>query len=178
MIKIRPYQLLSIPDAFSDEVKFFMPPPDGTGGLRTLESMLLIKLLRVVSPEFIFEFGTYKGDTTRLLLENLPESGRDPNRERIYTLDLPDVKDVMFQGSDRILAEQAVGFKRKYQTSTRRDLVKQILQDSMTFTPEQYLHKYQYIFIDGNHEVSYAKHDTDNAVQMLASAPSCIIWHD
>jgi hypothetical protein len=179
MIHIRPYQLLSITDNFDDEIKFFMPPPDGSGGLRTLESMLLIKLLRIVVPKFIFEFGTYRGETTRLLLENLPDSECDVESERIYTLDLPDIDNVVFQGSDKIIAEKALGFSRKYLTSTKSNLVKQIFQDSMKFEPEDFLHnKFQYIFIDANHEVSYVKKDTENATKMLADAPSCIIWHD
>jgi hypothetical protein len=179
MNHIRPYQLLHITDNFDDEIRFFMPPLDGSGGLRTLESVLLIKLLRIVVPEFIFEFGTYRGETTRLLLENLPESKCDVKGERIYTLDLPDINNVVFQGSDKIIAEKALGFNRKYLASAKYNLVKQIFQDSMKFEPEDYLlNMFQYIFIDANHEISYVRKDTENAMKMLANAPSCIIWHD
>jgi predicted O-methyltransferase YrrM len=173
---IRPGQLLSIPDNFGEEIKFFMPPAQGAGSLTTLESVILLKLLRCVNPSFVFEFGTYKGYTTRLLLENLPE--RNVDADRIYTLDLPEIDNVVFQGDDRTLAAEALGFQRKYLTSQKKNLVKQIFQDSMTLDPQQYLKKFQYIFIDANHEASYARKDTENALKMLSDSPACIIWHD
>ncbi|WP_323121802.1 class I SAM-dependent methyltransferase [Burkholderia alba] len=176
MIHIRPTQLLSIPDRFEEEIKFFMPPAEGAGSLTTLESVALLKLMRCVEPDFLFEFGTYKGYTTRLLLENLPDL--DLGTERILTLDLPALDDVVFQGDDKRLALDALGFQRKYLKSERRHLVKQLLQDSMALDPQPYLKRFQYIFIDANHELSYVRRDTEHALQMLADAPACVIWHD
>jgi Methyltransferase domain len=176
MEHIRPYQLLTLPDPFGEEVKFFMPQPQGLGSVSTIESILLLKLMRLVNPTYIFEFGTYKGLTTRLLLENLPENG--VVTERIYTLDLPDLEDVRFQGTDKVLASEALGFSRKYLSSSRKRLVKQIFQDSMTLDPAPYLSKFQFIFVDANHELNYVRRDTENAFKMLSGLPSCIIWHD
>lgn len=180
MINIRPHQVLSIVDNFQEEIKFFMPPADGTGGLRTLESVLLVKLLRLVNPQFIFEFGTYKGETTRLLLENIPEVSVLPNysKERVYTLDLPSIDNIEFEGLDRVVAKNSIGFKRKYLASTKKHLVKQILKDSIKLDIENYRKKFQYIFIDANHSLSYVKKDTENSIEMLSGEPSCIIWHD
>lgn len=178
---IRPYQLLSIPDGYEqqEEIKFFMPPAQGAGSLSTLESVVLVKLLRCVEPECIFEFGTYKGYTTRLLLENLTgNSDGDDGVPRIFTLDLPLIDDVTFQGDDKTLALEALDFERKYLKSARKALVKQLLQDSMCLDASQYAKKFQYIFVDANHELSYVKKDTENAFEMLADAPACIIWHD
>lgn len=175
---IRPYQLLGIEDGFEDqeEIKFFMPPAQGAGSLSTLESVVLIKLLRCVKPDYLFEFGTYKGYTTRLLLENLPAS--EAGGERIYTLDLPELDDITFQGTDKALAQEALGFVRKYVACERADLVKQVLQDSMTLDAQLYAQQFQYIFVDANHELSYVCKDTENAFKMLAEGPACIIWHD
>lgn len=176
LIHIRPYQVLSIPDNFGEEIKFFMPPPTGTGSLKAIESIMLLKLMRCVNPSYIFEFGTFKGYTTRLLLENLPDS--NVRSERIYTLDLPSLDNVIFQGVDRELATEGLNFPRKYSASSKKNLVKQILQDSMNFDPQHYSKKFQFIFIDGNHEINYVKRDTENSQKMLADAPSCIVWHD
>jgi hypothetical protein len=176
LTRVRPYQVLSIPDEFGEEIKFFMPPPSGAGSLKTIESIMLLKLMRSVNPSYIFEFGTFKGYTTRLLLENLPDS--NVRSERIYTLDLPSLHDVIFQGGDKEHAIAGLNFPKKYLTSPRKNLVKQILQDSMTFDPRPYLKKFQYIFIDANHEVNYVKRDTENSFKMLADPPSCIVWHD
>lgn len=176
LVHIRPYQLLSIADGLSDEINFFMPSVEAAGSLTVLESIMLLKLMRCVSPSYVFEFGTFKGYTTRLLLENLPD--RDLGTERIYTLDLPDLEDIVFQGTDKELATESLTFHRKYLTSPRKGLVRQILQDSMTLDPQQYQQKFQFIFIDANHEVNYARRDTENSLAMLATAPSCIVWHD
>jgi predicted O-methyltransferase YrrM len=175
-IHIRPYQLLRIEDSFPDEIKFFMPQAQGQGSTSTLESVLLIKLMRVVDASYIFEFGTYKGLTTRLLLENLPE--KNIATERIFTLDLPDIENVNFQGSDMEIAKEALNFRRKYLGSKNRHQVKQIFQDCLTFDAAAYLKKFQLIFVDGNHALEYVKSDTENAFRMLGDAPSCIAWHD
>jgi hypothetical protein len=173
---IRPYQVLRIEDGFDEEIKFFMPPSQGAGSLYSIESIILIKLMRIVNASYIFEFGTYKGLTTRLLLENLPE--KDIKEERIYTLDLPSLEGVAFQGDDDKVAAEALGFQRKYLISSKKHMVKQLLQDCLTLDANEYLKKFQMIFVDGNHEVSYAKCDTENAFLMLSDQPSCIAWHD
>jgi len=174
---IRPYQVLRIADRFSEEVRFFMPQPQGRGSTSTLESILLIKLMRIVDADYVFEFGTYKGLTTRLLLENLPDKSNIFD-ERIYTLDLPSLDGIEFQGNDMRVAEEAIGFERKYLKSKNKHLVSQLLQDCLTLDEQKYKGKFQLIFIDGNHEVSYAKSDTEKAFVMLSSAPSCLVWHD
>lgn len=176
VINIRPNQVLRINDRFSEDINFFMPPADGRGATSTLESVILIKLMRIVDASYIFEFGTYKGLTTRLLLENLPD--KKCNDERIFTLDLPDIDGVNFQGTDVDLAKISIKAQRKYLTSNKKHLVKQLLIDCLELNELEYLKKFQLIFIDGNHEVSYVKSDTEKSFKMIADSPSCIAWHD
>jgi len=57
---------LRIEDSCGERVNFFMPQAQGRGFVSTIESILLIKLMRIVDAQYIFEFGTYKGLTTRL----------------------------------------------------------------------------------------------------------------
>ena len=128
---IRPYQVLRISDSFDEEIKFFMPQPQGSGSPSTIESILLIKLMRIVDANYLFEFGTYKGLTTRLLLENLPD--KNISDERIYTLDLPNIEGVEFQGTDVKVASEAIGFNRKYNNSKNKNLIKELFQDCLTF---------------------------------------------
>jgi hypothetical protein len=173
---IRPYRVFSIEDGRDEEVKFFMPPADGAGSLTAFESVVLLKLVRVVNPDYLFEFGTFDGRTTRLILEDLPENGNvEP---RIYTLDLPDTDGVHFQGDDKILAEKALLSTRKYNRSEKKSAVKQLLQDSMSLDPTLYEKKFDFIFIDANHEYEYVKKDTENALQMIGGETNCIVWHD
>src|ERR1700743_895059 len=103
MHHIRPRHVLSIPDGLDDEIRFFMPSYFMGGGMTVLESILLLKLMRSVKPSRVFEFGTYEGETTRLLLANLPPD--KAAAERIYTLDLPETENVVFQGGDDVLAK-------------------------------------------------------------------------
>ena len=174
---VRPYQVLGVPDEFPEEIRFFMPPAQGSGSLLSIESLLLIKLMRVTKPKYLFEFGTYKGLTTRLLLANLPPAN-GVKSERIFTLDLPALENVHFQGTDVDLAREALGFERKYLGETNKGLVKQILHDSMTFDASPYREKFQFVFIDGNHEVNYVRKDTENSFKMFSEDKGCVIWHD
>ena len=177
LVHIKPSLVFGMEDRFSEEIVFFMPPARGAGALRTLESAILLKLIRIVDADYIFEFGTFKGLTTRLILANLPDK-EGVEGERIYTLDLPDIQGVDFQGLDMELAIEAVHFERKYLGHPNKHLVKQLLQNSMSLDGDLYPNKFQFIFVDANHEVSYVKKDTENAFKMLAKAPSCIAWHD
>ncbi|KFF72889.1 hypothetical protein IW01_01590 [Pectobacterium brasiliense] len=177
MNHIRPYQVLSIEDDYDEAFNFFMPPPSPNGVTSVFESILILKLMRCIDPLRIFEFGTFKGLTTRLLLENLKPVNNV--EKRIYTLDLPDIGDITFQGNDKRVAVEAIGYERKYLSSARSAWVEQILIDSKDLDASCYEDKFQFIFIDANHELSYAKKDTENAFRMLAKdVPACIIWHD
>ncbi|WP_455914724.1 class I SAM-dependent methyltransferase [Pseudomonas syringae] len=176
LMHIRPYRVLSIEDGREEEVKFFMPPADGAGSLTAFESVMLLKLVRAIKPDFVFEFGTFDGRTTRLVLEDLPDNG--DSEPRIYTLDLPDTDGIVFQGDDKLLAEKAVLSSRKYNQSPKKAMVRQILQDSMTFDPSPYAGKFDFIFVDANHEYEYVKRDTENSLKMLGGDSSCIVWHD
>ncbi len=176
MNHIRPRHVLSMPDEFGDEIRFFMPSYFLAGGMTVLESLLLLKLMRCVKPSRIFEFGTYEGETTRLLLANLPPE--EGGSERIYTLDLATAENVAFEKSDEPLARRSLSVQRKYAQLPTANLVKQILQDSLTLDPGPYRGMFQFIFIDANHKLEYVRKDTENAFAMIGGSPQCIVWHD
>lgn len=170
MNHVRPHQILGMADSYDEEIRYFMPPHEG-GSLSAIESVLLLKLARRVDPAFIFEFGTYRGDTTRLLLENLRDS-------RIYTLDIPNLTDIVFEGGDLDIAERSLLIEKRYNKSSRRHWVRQIYQDSLYFNEELFPWKFQFVFIDGNHKLKYVQSDTQKAFNMISSECSCIAWHD
>jgi hypothetical protein len=157
--------------------------PDGyaLGKINTLESILLIKIMRIVKASYIFEFGTFKGNTTRLLLENLPPPP-PANRsieKRVFTLDLPNIKNIYFQGSDKKIAQISVRNKKlEYYKCSQKNLVEQILINSEEFNENKYLKKFQFIFIDANHAEKFVASDTEKSFKMISSKPSAIIWHD
>jgi len=100
------------------------------------------------------------------------------NSERVYTLDLDQVEGVDFQGTDIHLAKEALNYQRKYLLSANKHLVKQILLNSLDLDESQYYKKFQFIFIDANHEVNYVKSDTEKSFKMISESPACIVWHD
>lgn len=47
----------------------------------------------------------------------------------------------------------------------------------MEFSAAGYEKKFDMIFVDANHKVEYARHDTENAFKMVRDG-GCIAWHD
>jgi predicted O-methyltransferase YrrM len=156
------------------ERKFFMQLPNSKTGLSTLETCILMALFKAIKPQRIFEFGTYLGETTLTWAYNL-----EGNDSKIYTLDLPAVEGVEFQGRDEWCAGIATNSRKYFEGKDEADGIIQILKDSLYFEPEELSNSIQYIFIDGNHMEKYATKDTENAMTMLdKTVPSCVIWHD
>jgi hypothetical protein len=120
MIEIKPKNILKIKDRLGEKINFFMPNGIAISGITTLESVLLIKIMRIVKAKYLLEFGTFKGDTTRLLLENLPPLSSPLKKKgeikRIFTIDLPNLKGVEFMGNDKKLAKISLGYKKKIST--------------------------------------------------------------
>jgi hypothetical protein len=157
-----------------DERDFAGQLPRGTGvdgGVTVLEGCLLVAVLKAIQPASVFEFGTYLGDTTRLLARNLGEPGV------VYTLDLDSTTGVELEGSDATLASRSVTAERSFERSGAE--VIQLLGDSYVFDPTPHAGRIGLVFVDGNHALKYVERDTANALRMTAKhGPSAIVWHD
>jgi predicted O-methyltransferase YrrM len=194
MITIRPFEIFQIGDDFSDPAVIQVPSSRRGGSITSLESLMLVKLMRIVSACKVFEFGTYKGQTTRLLADNIPKKRSCETKKRVYTLDLETLAGVEFtqkqkkgigdkeaelgEVEEEFLANEAIHWEREYLKSQNHHLVEQLLQNSLDLNEDKYLNLFQMIFIDGNHQIEYAKSDTEKSLKMLAEAPSVIVWHD
>jgi len=179
MINIKAKNILKIKDPYDEKINFFMPDGYALGKISTLESILLIKIMRIVKASYIFEFGTFKGNTTRLLLENLPPPANRSIEKRVFTLDFPNMKNIDFKGEDKKIAKISVRNKKiEYYKCSRKNLVEQILINSKEFNENKYLKKFQFIFIDANHKEEFVRSDTEKSFKMISSKPSAIIWHD
>ncbi|HEV3320938.1 MAG TPA: class I SAM-dependent methyltransferase [Solirubrobacteraceae bacterium] len=142
------------------------------GGLSVLEECLLVAVLKAVRPTNVFEFGTYLGDTARLLARNLAVPG-----SAMYTLDLASTAGIEFEGKDAALASQSVVAERSFDGSGAQ--VVQLLGDSYDLDPTPYAGRIGLVFIDGNHALKYVERDTANALRMVPKhGPSAIVWHD
>lgn len=174
--KIRPHQILALGQDHGKAFTSFIPS-SFSGSMTAFESVVLIKILNLVNPRRVFEFGTFMGSTTRLLLDNLDHD--ETEDRKIYTLDLDSLDGVEFQGDDELLAKKVIGTKRLYEESVHADKVKQILVDSLKFDATSLDEKFNYILIDANHEGKYVKADSENAFKMLDKRSSfALIWDD
>lgn len=108
----------------------------------------------------IFEFGTYRGQTTCGLASVCKDA-------QIYTLNLPLEDDPRY----------APYIGMYIANSPDRDRITQIFCDSRTFDTSPYSESMDYIFIDGDHSYEGVKNDTEKALQLLKPG-GIIVWHD
>jgi predicted O-methyltransferase YrrM len=170
--RVRPHQIFAMVSPDERDFTGQLPRASAGGGITTLEACLLVAVLRAVRPACIFEFGTYLGDTTRLLAQNFATSGGV-----VYTLDLDSTAGIELEGPDATLASRSVIAERSF-NGLRAEVV-QLLGDSYTLDPTPYEDRIGLVFVDGNHALRYLERDTTNALRMLSSkGPSAVIWHD
>ena len=143
------------------------------GPITRQSSLVLCALGALLGSERIFEFGTYRGDTTWLLAHNLP-------RARVYTLDLggPDAT-----GSAELELTDAAEYFTDWDRGARfRDTpeaarITRLVGDSATFDFSPYRGTMDLVYVDASHSFSYVKSDTEAALTML-SATGTIVWDD
>ena len=150
--------------------KDFQPRGFSRASITLSEALHMMLFLRAINPKNIFEFGTFYGETTRMLTSN---ALRDD--VTTYTLDIDSTDGIRFVSVDAEIAREGI----EHQPVFTDPRIIQLKGDSLYFDPTPYEGTIQYIFIDGNHALEYVKKDTENAFIMLdKQAPSCIIWHD
>ncbi|PIQ84094.1 MAG: hypothetical protein COV75_04015 [Candidatus Omnitrophica bacterium CG11_big_fil_rev_8_21_14_0_20_63_9] len=125
----------------------------------------LAKLATHLKPRTVFEFGTYRGRTTRLLAEHAVEQAR------IYTLELDPEETRRRWGKPSELVGQA--FR---QTPLERKIV-QLYTDDRTFDFQPYYGAMDLIFIDANHRYEAVKRDTAEALRMIKPG-GVVVWDD
>ena len=167
---VRPNQVMQLVEKGEESCWFQIP---SRGGLMTIESIILISLIKIFKAKKVFEFGTFKGFTTRLFVENIIDS----KESMVVTLDLDNLQDVEFHPTDKILAKQSISSQREYSFSSKASKVKQIYMNSLNFTTKGYQNLFDIVFVDANHELKYAKYDTENAFDMIKDK-GCVVWHD
>lgn len=144
------------------------------GGVSMSERITLAQLVRFFQPRRIVEVGTFRGETTRLLIENAPEDAR------VWTIDLPedvrDAKTVLHSSDSRLIRARNVGIV--YRELGLNDRVTQIFGDSQS--PETWADvpaDVDFAFIDASHSYEAVKADTENLLPRL-KPDAVIAWHD
>jgi len=129
-------------------------------------------------PISIFEFGTADGRTALNLALNTSK------RSRLWTLDLP-IENRMdyYEQEIKVIGKENFNIPFKdmigkcYQDHPLDYKITQLYGDSTQFDFSPYYGKMDLIFIDANHDYSYVKSDSENALKML-SEKGIILWHD
>ncbi|MBI3541926.1 MAG: class I SAM-dependent methyltransferase, partial [Deltaproteobacteria bacterium] len=143
------------------------------GGTSPLERYLLALLLRYFKPNRILEVGTFRGISTRLILDNSTQSAR------VFTMDLPPDRD--FSALDKATDERLVQHAKvgvEFAAHPDKGRVTQVLGDSMKQeTWDQVVGGIDFAFIDASHSYEAVKNDTQMARAKLA--PNAVmLWHD
>jgi hypothetical protein len=152
LLPIRPHYLFGQVPKENQIVSLPIPSTRNSGSPTLLETFILLAAGRIVNPKRIFEIGTFRGLTTRILAMNFPNAD-------LYTLDL-----------DPDLAAE---------TLSPHGYVKQLKGHSMQFDFSPYYGTCQLVFIDGGHDYATVLRDSATALKLIdPAAPSAIVWHD
>ena len=152
--------------------------PDEGSSVSTREMIVLCGIVKAEEAQRVFEIGTSLGVTSCNLALNLPAGGM------LYTLDLPPVD----QADDSAETKYAVSISdrkmifagrqhRRFLDSAVRDKVVQLYGDSATFDYSPHEGKYDIVFVDGAHSLSYVRSDTEAALRLVKPG-GLILWHD
>jgi hypothetical protein len=144
---------------------------DGT--ISPLERYVLTHLIRYFRPAVLLEVGTFRGTTTRLLLDNVPQQAR------LYSIDLPPTSSFSdFDGAtdERLIRHRRVGLE--FANHPLAANVSQILGN--TFEKATWQHvpgDLDFAFIDASHSYEAVKNDTERVREKLPSS-GIMVWHD
>lgn len=141
-----------------------------------LEKLCLGLLLQLKGPQVIFEFGTYRGATTRLLFRNAPETAR------LWSFDIPsDIDSQSGLDRTRLIDLAAAGLRDDFERDCFpvSDRATQIYADlnRVDWAHVRALPKPDFVFIDADHSYEGCLRDTRNVLDWVGD-DAMIAWHD
>lgn len=192
LLRIKPkviFMKIEASDPMPVSMKINVPSSD-IGSVTLLEAAALVSLVKLVKPRKIFEFGTFLGYSTSLLVENASDECV------VYSLDLGDSHvgdkpltafaeaDVRRDGdiNDEYLrgAQGALGPRyTKGLSAADSARLRLLQQDSRKFDPSAHGldGAVDLVFVDGGHDTETVTIDTANARKMIGDS-GVIVWHD
>ncbi len=132
----------------------------------------LLRVIRWLQPQRIFEIGTFQGVTTAHMAINC-------NAE-IFTLDMP--RDVAtdlkgYTENDRALPQPRDNIGHAYRAFNAAGNVHQLLGDSRTFDYTPYSGSIDLVLVDACHLFDHVISDSRNAFDLLGQR-GVVLWHD
>ena len=160
-------------------VKSFCVPSgdkDIVGKTSDYEAWILSSLSKI--SKNIFEFGTCSGKTTTLMALNSP----DDSKIITLTLDSNQAKNLSLDKQDNKVSIRNIINESNYNKFifSGKDYEKKIsvmFMDSRELKIDEYLNKFDLIFIDGGHTYSIVENDSNKAFKMVKPR-GIILWHD
>ena len=160
-------------------VKSFCVPSgdkDIVGKTSDYEAWILSSLSK--TSKNIFEFGTCSGKTTTLMALNSPNDSKiitltlDSNQAKNLNLDKQDNK-----VSIRNIINESNYNKFIFSGKEYEKKISVMFMDSRKLNTDEYLNKFDLIFIDGGHTYSIIENDSIKAFKMIKMG-GIILWHD
>ena len=160
-------------------VKSFCVPSgdkDIVGKTSDYEAWILSSLSKTSNN--IFEFGTCSGKTTTLMALNSPNDSKiitltlDSNQAKNLSLDSQDNK-----VSIRNIINESNYNKFIFSGKEYEKKISVMFMDSRKLNTDEYLNKFDLIFIDGGHTYSIIENDSIKAFKMIKTG-GIILWHD
>ena len=160
-------------------VKNFCVPSgdkDIIGKTSDYEAWILSSLSKI--SKNIFEFGTCSGKTTTLMALNSPNDSKiitltlDSNQAKNLSLDSEDNK-----VSIRNIINESNYNKFIFSGKEYEKKISVMFMDSRKLNADEYLNKFDLIFIDGGHTYSIIENDSIKAFKMIKTG-GIILWHD
>lgn len=180
-----------VEDQFDGPVDFHQHiPSSGLGSITMLEAAIIASILKVSDPRTVFEFGTFLGYTTALLLRNShPECA-------VYSLDIG-IDGMVHEAAGEYSYKELHSDDRKnddylrftqaktgpyYLKKLSEDLKGRLIlinEDSREIDIESHGLKgcVDFVFVDGGHTSDVVGVDSKNAFDMVGE-DGVIIWHD
>ena len=160
-------------------VKSFCIPfgdKDIVGKTSDYEAWILSSLSKI--SKNIFEFGTCSGKTTTLMALN----SSDDSKIITLTLNSDQAKNLNLDSQDNKVSIRNIINESNYDKfifsgKECEKKISVIFMDSRKLNINEYLNKFDLIFIDGGHTYSVIENDSNKAFKMIKSG-GIILWHD
>lgn len=165
-------------ESLGRELAFDVALPVGALARSTtlLEKLCLGLLVQLQRPSVLFEFGTYRGATTRLLFRNAPETAR------LWSFDIPsDIDSRPGLDRTRLIDLAAEGLRDDFERDCfpASEQATQMYADlnKVDWAGIRALPKPDFVFIDADHSYEGCLRDTENVLAWVGDE-AMIAWHD
>ncbi len=162
-----------LPDIEAQPIRIIARTGHDDGEMLLHELVVLCAICSHIQPLKVFEFGTFKGNSTLHLALN------SPDKCEVFTLDLPPNARECARYPLEIGPIAGVPFTvgEKYRGSSVEHKIRQLSGDSATYDYNQFYGCTDLVFVDGSHQYDNVRSDSENALRMLRSR-GVVIWHD